>query len=362
MAYAERNKRTKKLTGRWIADAQWSRDTGVRLHKAFPSKAEAEAAEAFWRIEGRLPAHIGTRAGTFREIAERYRERYHAVWLDKSPTNRQRFDAAVAFFGDMDIAAIDHSELERWIDHLRSRAGRFDKPPANRTLLRYLDAANHVFDYALRDGRIKSMPIRPLIPNEGATRQAISVATERDIVQAMIDAGHEREAFYVTLLSQSGMRCGEVDKIVSAQIEMPERIEHTGVLLKRTQTKSKRDRWVPLLPETARKFYTMKASGIMPKRSHVYDVFKATLKKSGDAADYCLHSLRHTTATRLNEVAPSTLDVADILGHSTGLQTQNYNHARKAHLFSVVEKAHRLSGEMDDYANVVPLFSQEKSA
>lgn len=42
MSYAERNKRTSKLTGRWICDAEFNHPDGsvTRYHKAFSAKHE----------------------------------------------------------------------------------------------------------------------------------------------------------------------------------------------------------------------------------------------------------------------------------------------------------------------------------
>lgn len=362
MGYAERSK-ARKLTGRWKADVLFDDGTGIskRLHKAFPSKAECDAAEAYFRVTGNLPPHmLDTPSGSFAGVVERFKER-HPEWMAHY-TNKQRLQTVVDYFGPMDVAHIRLTQMEEFVTHLRKRAGRYSKPPANRTLLRYIDVVMNVLKYAHRLELIKGLPARPEIADTGATREALTWGQERAIIAHMEAAGHHADAFYVRVLSATGMRCGELDGLTAAQIEVPEQREYTGVYLRKEQTKTNRARWVPIVPEIARKLKAMLAEGSLPDRAHTYETFKRAVVSAGDGQDFTLHCLRHTTVTRLNETGASTLDVAEIVGHSTGLMTQGYNHAHRAHLFSVAEKVQIQAGDEAPSAAVVPLISNRKSA
>jgi hypothetical protein len=72
MAYAER--KNGKLTGRWCCDAEYKHPDGstTRWHKAFPSKSEAEGAEAYYRASGRpMPRHHSYNSVTPQQVISR---------------------------------------------------------------------------------------------------------------------------------------------------------------------------------------------------------------------------------------------------------------------------------------------------
>jgi integrase len=364
MAYAER--RNQKLTGRWICDAEFKHSDGssTRWHKAFASKGEAEGAEAYYRATGTQPAGMASAPTTsFAAVAERFKQR-NPEWFNAHDgrTNTQRLERVVEVLGALDIKMVRHAQLEGLVDHLRTRAGRYDKPVANRTLIRYVDAAFKVLTYAHKLELIPGVPARPEIKNTGAVRVALTWQQERMILQEMEAAGETLDAFYVRLLAATGMRCGELDGLTAAQVELPEQRENTGVMLTEEQTKTNAARWVPIVPEAARKLKALKATASLPDRAQVYESFKRAAHRLGEGSSLTLHCLRHTTVTRLLEAGADSLDVAALLGHSHALMTKRYYHPDRARLFSVAEKVQLQFGETPTSAVVVSLLSLQKSA
>jgi hypothetical protein len=76
MAYAHR--RDGKLTGRWVCDAEYKHTDGgtTRWHKLFPTKGEAEGAEACYRAIGNPAPHICAEpTKSFAAVAEQFKAR-----------------------------------------------------------------------------------------------------------------------------------------------------------------------------------------------------------------------------------------------------------------------------------------------
>jgi integrase len=346
MAYAERNKRTKKLTGRWVADAQFRRPDGltVRIHKAFDTKGQAEGAEAYFRATGELPGTPLTgRSDSFASVAERFRSR-NPDWLKThdGTTNAQRLEYAVKRLGHLDIKTIRGEVLDRFVSGLQTHRSA-GKPLANRTINRYLDAVSLVLRFALERELIQGMPHVPRLKNKGKTRDIVSLDME-DRICAALDAD---AALLVRVLIETGLRLGELYKL------KPEQIETDGIQLKAEQTKTNAARWVPIDAVYARRLRDVMASGGLVSKAHLYKQFKKAAAASGDDGGLTLHCLRHTTITRLRESGADGLDIGVIVGHSRKDVTSGYYHPSKEHLSEVVKKVHRRSGEITETGNII---------
>lgn len=358
MAYAERSKG--KLTGRWCADVTYKYPDGLtkRWHKAFKTKGEAEGFEAYVRATGDVPPGVlGKPQNTFAAVADRFKQRNPAWVSDR--VNAQRLQFALDHLGPLDIRAIRRPQLEKYVDTLMSKCGRGDAPPANNTINNYLSAVRIVLDYAHKLDMIEGMPSFPRLPMTGKKRQAVSRQMETAICNRLNSEGHADCAFLVRVLAATGMRRGELYALRPEQIETPEQVENTGWQLSEEQTKTNEARWVPCLPDAARKLRAMIAANRLPDAADLSKLFSKAAKALGDTEGLTLHCLRHTTATRLGEVEPNALIIAKLLGHSTGIMTSRYLHPSKAQLFEVAKKVQNGLGEMPQMGAVVPLKSNE---
>jgi integrase len=355
---------------RWVADVRYARADGVelRLHRTYDTKEEATRAEAWFKLTGDLLPGTAVPAHAFSTVAARFKER-NPDWFSGNTgrMNSQRFEACLSYFGNHDIKAVRFAQIEDFIAFMRTKRpvpkGRMTAPPADATVRHYVSALFKVLDYALGHELIPGLPKRPKISKKGHMRDALTLAQEDGIVDRM----EPLSAFYTRLLAATGMRCGEVDKLRADQIEIPqEQPEYTGLMLQAEQTKTKAARWVPVMPEMARRLKVLLASNSMPTRAHVYGQFKRAVESRGDDNKLTLHCLRHTTNTRLLQSGAHPTDVAKIMGHSTMPGTTEmqlrYYHPDKAHLFSVVEKMLGSRGDRPTSADVLPLIPKEKSA
>jgi integrase len=371
MAYAERNSKTKKLTGRWCADAVYKHANGttLRMHKAFAGKQEAEGAEAYFRATGEVPPHLMKTAGdSYRAWAEKFKER-SVDWLNAhdGTTNAQRLNLSIEFFDGTPIRAVRTAKLEEYVDHLIKRVGYPGRPPASRTINYYLDAVSKVLRFALERDAIEGMPKMPRRENKGQTRDALTWPVEDAICAWLAGRGEAASVFLIRVLSATGMRCGELYSTRPEQIEVlsDEQGEYAGVLLTEEQTKTNAARWVPLHASAAKHLRAMIGSGSMPNAAHLYQQFKRAVEELGDRSAYTLHSLRHTNVTRLLQTKAEGLDVAKIVGHSipgVPKMTMRYYHPDKRHLFDVAEKVQIRFGETTQKHEVVPFVPAARSA
>lgn len=351
MAYAER--RNGRTTGRWVVNAE-HKESHTRWHQAFAgiTKQQAEGNEAYFRATGQKPPHmLSAPSCTFSECAERFKER-NIDWLNAHDgrTNAQRLQFAIDRLGPLDIQAVRGQVLDDFVDAVRKRAGH-NGPPAHRTVNRYLDAVSKVLKYAHRREWIAGMPHMPRESNTGAERSPLSWDTENAICAALSPAS----AFLVRVLAGTGLRLGELYSLHGEQIT------DTGIQLEARQTKTRHPRAVPIPMSAARWLRVLLASGQCPTAAQLYKQFKVAAEKCGDGKSYTLHSLRHTTVTRLNESGANPLDVAKIVGHRLGTVTEKYYHPSLEHLAKVAEKVQLMLGEthiLDDYPNNLPIVKQ----
>ena len=116
MAFAERDSRTKKLTGRWCVDF-WFKSPGEpdrRMRRAFDTKAAAEANEAYARHTGLWadPEEDAPLGPTFKQAATDMRAK-HDVWKqEKDKSGQARLDWIIDRIGHRPIAHVSTGDLD----------------------------------------------------------------------------------------------------------------------------------------------------------------------------------------------------------------------------------------------------------
>jgi integrase len=99
-----------------------------------------------------------------------------------------------------------------------------------------------------------------------------------------------------------------------------------GSACKGEDTKTGKGRSIPLLDfELARWLKAALVEETLPTHEHFYRAFKAAVAKLGLPEGLCVHSLRHTTATRL-ALKVKGAQVQDFMGHGSYKTTQKYIH------------------------------------
>jgi integrase len=316
--YPER--RNGKLTGKWIAEVTAS---GDRRRKRFDTKRDGEHWADFIKLTGAPPAEAGVVVGpTFGSVKAEALE-HHAGWqADRDPSLGQRLDYAEACLGkDTLIADVRATDLDRLVGSLKNRPGIRGKLSAG-TINRYLAAASAVLTFAKKRAYIVGVPSVPWQKETGHRIHWLPEAAEDAVVAALRAAGHPEAALTVRVLIATGMRWSEFEGLEPAMVD--------AGWIKLTETKTDTPRDVPIDADLSSDLRRMLAANSAPGYDTFRHYFKAALKTAGQSDDISIHSLRHTTATRLVHGGVNLAVVKDFMGHSSLNTTLKYTHVTKS--------------------------------
>ena len=144
----------------------------------------------------------------------------------------------------------------------------------------------------------------------------------------------------VSFIAQTGLRKSEAINLKWSDIRIPENY------FTLEKTKEKRPRSIPLSPKARTiidsiiapgniEYVFLDESGKQISVSHIDYGFRLAIRKSG-LRGVCLHSLRHSFASRLVQRGASLPDLQALLGHSSPTMTARYAHLDLGHLKSVL--------------------------
>lgn len=310
-AYAERRKG--KLTGKWIGECLLS---GDRFRKRFDSKKEAERWADFIKVTGALPPEESAAAGmTFAAAVAEMKATNEA---GRDPSAGARLEHVTAIIGPLTpLTSIATTTLDRIVTDLKKRPG---KKPGSRigagTINRYLSAASSVLTFAKARGHITDAPVVPW-QKEGGKRFCWLTEEQEARMAAEMD---EACALTLGVLVASGVRWGEFESLEAAQVDI--RKDHAWVRLWKTKTNSPRS--VPIPVDMGRQLRAAIEAKTLPTYYTFRASLKAALKSAGQSPDFCVHSLRHTTATRLIQRGVGLPIVMKYLGHKAIQTTLRY--------------------------------------
>lgn len=350
MPYPIRNPKTKRLTGKFAAQVKMILPDGkvAEYHvRGFETFASAKLAEDEFRNSlGEVKPKADTGSGTsYREMALDFKAS-NPGWF-RSQTNENRWQVALDYFGDKDVARVRFEQLTAYIEWLAPRLGGRQAP---RTKRRYLDAVRKVLRHAWANEKLtKGLPPYPKISDKGKRRGVISWPLERAILGWLDGHGYLVEAFTVRLLASTGMRYGELAMLNRAgpsRIELPPKAEHTGFRLLENETKTDEPRWVALRPELARELRAILAAGGLPKYPHMRHIWNKARDSVGKDRAETLHWLRHTAVTRIKNSGVDLERTKQYVGHSKASVTAGYDHPEMEIQFRDVQIVQRTCGEV----------------
>lgn len=317
--YPER--RNGKLTGKWIAEVTAS---GDRRRKRFDTKRDGEHWADFIKLTGAPPVEAGVVEGpTFGSVKAEALE-HHAGWqADRDPSLGQRLDYAEACLGkDTLIADVRATDLDRLVGSLKNRPGIKGKLSAG-TINRYLAAASAVLTFAKKRAYIVGVPSVPWQKEAGHRIHWLTAEQEDAVVAALHPIDREGNmALTVRVLIATGLRWSEF-----ASLE-PGMVADGWIKLTATKTDTPRD--VPIDADLASDLRRMLTADTAPGYDTFRHYFKAALKTAGQSDAISIHSLRHTTATRLVHGGVNLAVVKDFMGHSSLNTTLKYTHVTKS--------------------------------
>jgi integrase len=334
--YPERRKG--RLTGKWIAEVPLH---GKRQRGRFDTKKEADQWEGVVKLTGELPiapqAEVPT-GPSYGEVAQEVRANNRAWLRGKDKTSLDRHEYVVEFIGpDKPITSVTTSDLDKLVKHLKGRPVRGGGIVKSSTINRYLSAASKVLRYALDRKHIEYVPKVPWLKEDGNRLHWLEAEQEATVCRILEEQGKPEYAVIVRVLTATGMRWGELAGLEPSQIEPN--------WLRLWETKNGQARSVPIGEDLSAKLRALVANGMLPKYFPFWKAFKRALKSAGLPSELCIHSLRHTTGTRLVQKNVNLRIVQKYLGHKNINTTLRYTHVADTDLQSAYEKITPSVGE-----------------
>ena len=339
-AYAERRKG--KLTGKFIGECLIA---GDRFRKRFDTLRDAERWADHVKVQGAPPADTAANPGmTWGALVDAYKA---ANKPGRDHSAGQRLEYVADTIGrDLPLSALTTIALDKLVRSLLRRPGKKGRlGPA--TINRYLSAASSVITFGKQRGHLQTVPVVPWQAEEGGRIHWLTEEQE-EVVCGLLP---ERYAFAVRVLVATGMRWGEFEGLEADQVEI--RNENAWVRLWKTKTDSPRS--IPLSVVEGRQLRAMVEAGDLPGYQAFRNSLKGTLEAAGQSPEFCIHCLRHTTATRLLQRGVALAIVQKFLGHKSIETTLKYTHIVDEDLANAANKLSQHAGHLPSVAGSDPM-------
>jgi integrase len=323
--------------GRWYVNIPAKRSgLGRRVREVIPNARNKEQA---LKAELKILADIFNgqydRARSRPVLFEKFVEEVYLPWSRQNKKSARcdvyRARTLTDFFRGKTLTEISPLLVEkykRWRADCTTPRGTH---PEAATINVELAQLARIFSMALDNRLVDSNPcsrVRPLRAPKGRER-----CMTRDEEQRLMPELYGHIAPLVRLAIGTGMREGELCRLEWA------RVDFASNLILVTETKSGRDRHVPM--SAAVRALLLGLNGqrrgpfVFPGRGdssrHVSDSYvrenfhAATLRARIE--DLCFHDLRHTAATRMAEAGAHIVDIKAVLGHADIKMTARYAHS-----------------------------------
>ena len=349
--YPERRKG--KLTGKWLAEPGVA---NAQRRKTFDTHGEAQGWHDTIKLTGQAPAAKAlTKSNTLGEVCDAAKL---VLWKSgKDPSAIQRLDACVAFLKpDTAIEEVTTTQLDKLVTHLEKRGGKSGGAMSPSTINRYLSALSAVFTFAVPR---KLVLVAPELPWQKAVSGRIhwyTDAMEATVCTYLETRKWRDESLCVRVLGATGMRLGELMNLAPADIG------DEWINLYADNTKTALARTVPIAHSLAVPLRLMVSKKRLPKPDLLRTRVKAACKSAGYSAGLCLHSFRHSTATRLVKKGVNLAIVKKFLGHKALTTTLKYTHVEDADLQAASKLLTPHVGESIPVENISPRFAEVNDA
>lgn len=250
---------------------------------------------------------------------------------------------AIDFMGsERKLDAISRALIDAWF-HSCEAKGNSDS-----TINRKRSALSKLMRVAVEYGGLPVMPSLPRQRKEpvGRIRQ-ISDKEETTLMETLANLGHIEIAAAVSVLIDTGMRCGELWNVRPADVDL----KNSVIMVYGTEGKGTKNGKIRSVPMTGRvKLILMsRMTG-----ATCFDIDKSEMRRAWDRArslmglmddkNFTPHVCRHTTASRLVKAGVSLPVVQAWLGHSNIATTMRYAHLYPSDLMNAAAALERMNG------------------
>lgn len=256
-------------------------------------------------------------------LYELLRTAANPLWKGKAyeRTAYRNVEEFIEIVGRLPLSEINTQTLDKWYEVQRLKV-------SDATINRKLVNIHQVFKYAVdRDWMTKIPVIKWNRETEGRVRW-LGAAEEQQMFSLLEQWEELNVAKFLRVLIETGLRRGELLSLRPDQID--------GNWIRLWVTKTKTPRSVPLTEKAqeALKGFSGWSIDVNDLR-RVWEKLRAEMNLSDDK-DFVLHSLRHTTATRLLSKTKNVAMVQKMLGHKKIQTTMRYAHIADDDLMNAV--------------------------
>jgi integrase len=306
---------------RYFVDVSYA---GKRLTATCATMEEAVKAQADLRL---ALMHAPLNVPTSYTLGEAFDACFDKCWKggrSEHTMAKYRVQITGHFGREVPLAELDKPMIDAWIESLE-RIGN-----SNGTINRKIAALSKVYSHAIRNGKL-APTARPLMDRKEETGGRIRYVTdeeEKAILALAHQWGKADLADVVTVLVDTGMRCGELWRLTARDTDLK-----TG-MISIWENKGDLPRSIPM---------TKRVRSIIERRADQgrgsYRLFPfdntwmghqwnrvRTHMGLGQDHQFVPHCLRHTCASRLVQRGVELLVVQKWLGHRTLSMTMRYAH------------------------------------
>lgn len=245
------------------------------------------------------------------------------LWKGKAyeRTAYRNVEEFIEIVGNLTLEEVKTTVMDQWKAQQEAKV-------SNATLNRKLVNVKQVLRFAVdRDWMLK-MPVAKG-KQEGEGRVRWLTPEEEQKMFSLLQQWNESEvATFLRVLIETGMRRGECLSLVPSQLD--------GQWIRLWVTKTKKARSIPMTEgaqEALKDFQGWSIDANDLRR--VWAKLRAEMSL-GDDEDFVLHTLRHTTATRLLKKTNDITKVQKMLGHKKIQTTMRYTHISDDDFFNAV--------------------------
>lgn len=242
--------------------------------------------------------------------------------LSYERTAYRNVEEFIGIVGNLDITEVKTVTLDAWY------TAQSEKGLTGSTINRKLVNIHQVLKYALDRDWIVKMPVLQWNPeNEGRVRW-LEPHEEQQMFSLITAYGEAQVGRFLRILIETGMRRGELLAL------RPENIQGRWIRIWKNKTKTPRS--VPLNDKAVEALESFSGWSIdINDLRRVWDRLRDDMGLREDP-DFVLHTLRHTTATRLLKKTRDITKVQKLLGHKKLQTTMRYAHISDEDLFNAV--------------------------
>lgn len=256
-------------------------------------------------------------------LNELLRTAAHPLWkgLSYERTAYRNVEEFIEIVGNLDIREVKTVTLDAWYKAQEAKVS-----PA--TINRKLVNIHQVLKFAMDRDWIEKLPVLAWNRESEGRIRWLSPKEEQQMFSLLDDWAEDEVATFITLLIETGMRRGEMLAL------RPENIQGRWIRIWKNKTKTPRS--VPLTEKAMECLDGFSGWSIDENDlRRVWDKLRDSMGLQNDP-DFVLHSLRHTTATRLLKKTKDITKVQKLLGHKKLQTTMRYAHISDDDLFNAV--------------------------